>query len=216
METEIFLLVTLIALSLPFLGYNVKLIIIALLVFFLCYPEQREKILNNSIIKETYQKLKESNEGISSNLETILIKEGNLIIQDLQKLKLKKPLKGQFISIQITWNNFIKLIKQVLNNSKMPYPHHHYETLKDHRKRLLNQLSSLIVGSSPDSTTFNLSRDEKIREFIKKMEYIIYQIILLLEKRINDEWSSTPYNKINQVQWVGPQPYDKDDSETIL
>jgi hypothetical protein len=209
MNTELILLGILLILSLPILGYNIKLVIIALLVFFLCYPEQREKILNNPIIKTTFQKIKDVNNSILPNKYMTLIGEGNSIIKDLDKLRLKQPLKGQLVSIHITWNSFVKLIKLVLdeNNNKV-YLHHHYDTLKDHRKNILNQLTGLIVGSSP-------GKDEKIRKIIKKVTNVIHQLMLLLEKRINDEWYRNPHNKISQIQWIGPQPYDKDDIEVF-
>jgi hypothetical protein len=214
MNIELILLGILIILSLPLIGYNMKIIIIAILIFFLCYPEQRANILNNPIIKETYKKIKGGlKEGLKGNSNvSILIDEGDTVILSLNELKLKKPLNGQLTPIHITWNNFVKLIKKIFNSessSDMAYSHHHYETLRDHRKKLLNQLSSLIVASSP-------GKDEKIRLTIKKMSYITDQLMLLLENKINGVWDNNPYNKINPVQWMSPQPYDKDDVETIL
>lgn len=224
MNIEIILIVCIIILGLPFLGYDLKLLLLGLMIFLLAFPEQREKIWNSKIVKETYQSIQESQQGASSREEIVLIKEGNVLIKNLGKIKFSKRLKGQLVSIKLTWKNYSSLAKSLREQKTLvAYPHHHYETLKDLRKTLLNHLSSLIVGSTPGSVKERtllkdrtLAQDEKVRQLIRRFEYVLDRIMRLLEKEINEEWKKNPYLEINPVQWTGPQPYDKDDHETIL
>lgn len=219
------LLLGLIILGLPLLGYDFKLLVIGLLVFFLSFPEQREKILGSSLIRGLQKKIIESGKDMASQPNLVLAGEGDIIINKLGLLKFNnRRIKGQLVSINKCWKNFKKLIKTVLDQkSSLPYPHHHFETLKDLRKNLLNQISSLIVGSSPDVIRERtllkdrtLPRDEKIRTLLRKMNFVLDQLMVILEKNINQEWKQNPYTEINPVHWSAPQAYDKDDQETFL
>ena len=198
--TELIFIGIFILLLLSITNYNFKIIFTLILGYLIFFPEKKQYFYNT--INNTINNTRKENEI------DILFKEGNENIAKLHQYN-----KKIYKRIKINWKKFKKTTLIILDNSTLTYQHQHYSILKDLHNELLNDMSSLIVSLKPESIqelTSTIDRtlplDVHIRSIIRKMDFILNNILKIIASKINERWDTYTSTEINPIDIDSPEP----------
>jgi hypothetical protein len=219
METYLVLIGLIILLLIPTLNYNFKILLILILSYLLFYPEKRQYLYDAIGIDKMNRKINDPNQ--INNQLNILFNEGNNILKELRQYK--KNNKPVYLSIKISWKKLKNIADLIINNPSLTYPQHYYSILKEQRKLILNQMSSLIINSEAvnikeisSQIDGTLPFDAHIRSIIRKMNIIIDNIFKIIIININEKWELNPSVEISPVDINSPEPYNQDSLDIII
>ena len=177
-------------------NYNFKILFTLILGYLIFFPEKRQYLYStvNNVTKE-------------SEID-ILFKEGDDNIGKLHQYNQKIYKK-----IKANWKKFKSTTQMLLDNSNLTYQHQHYSILKDLQTELLNDMSALIVSLKPESiqeitgtVDRTLPLDVHIRSVIRKMDFIINNILTIISTKINETWDKYPSTEISPIDINAPEP----------
>jgi hypothetical protein len=219
METYLILIGLIILLLVPTLNYNFKIIFIIILLYLLIFPDKREFLYNSIGIDNMKKKFNDPHQ-ITGKLN-MLFTEGDNNIKELKQYRKKN--KSLYLSIKIAWKNLKRISEMLISNPSLTYPQHYYSILKEQRKIILNQLSSLIINSEVVNIKEISSKiesllpfDVHIRSIIRKMSIVIDNILSIIIRDINEKWELNPSIQISPVDINSPEPYNQDSLDIII